>query len=533
MTRAPSTLLGDRYALVERIAVGGMGEVWCADDSVLGRAVAVKILRDEYVGDETFRQRFRAEAQHAALLVHPNVAQVFDFNEGDDGADTPPWLVMELIRGEPLSELIAREAPLPADRVWSIVGQAASALAAAHAAGVVHRDIKPANLLLCSDGTVKVTDFGIARATGASSMTSTGIMLGTPHYLSPEQIAGQSATPASDFYALGVVAYECLTGRRPFEGEPIAVMLAHRDEPPPAVPDSAPPALQELVSALLDKDPETRPTDGAAIAAQAERMRGGETGVGLSRAPSAPPPAPVVPVAPVVPGAPYPAEPKPAANGEPSTSILAVPAPTEAEPAATPVPTPGRRSWHALPPWSIAAIAAAVCFAAAGIVAWTESGGPATPARANAPAKTAALSPVHVAAAQPFTSGGGSADHPEEAPLAIDGNPGTAWFTQHYATASFGGLRSGSGLVLDLGAAVDVKRLSVRFAVPGTAVTVHAGNDPSSLLSAQTVGSSGSAPSTWELRPGVTARYWLIWFTRLAPSDGAFRAGVADVAFAR
>jgi len=520
VTLAPSTLLGDRYALIERLAVGGMGEVWCADDSVLGRAVAIKILRDEYAGDETFRQRFRAEAQNAALLVHPNVAQVFDFNEGDDASGTPPWLVMELIRGERLADLIAREAPLPAERTWSIVGQAASALAAAHAAGVVHRDIKPANLLLCPDGTVKVTDFGIARANGSSSVTSTGVMLGTPHYLSPEQVAGQSATAASDFYALGVVAYECVTGHRPFQGDPMAVLIAHRDEEPPPVPESVQPALRELVTALLSKDPERRPTDGAAIAGQAERMLGRESSVA---APDVPVVAPAPPAGPITA---YPDEPSP------STSVLAAPTPT---PMPTPAPAPARERRPQLPPWILAAAAAAVCFAAAGIVAWTQvGGGSSTPsAHAAGPAKGSSLTAVHVAAAQPFSDGGGSSDHPEEAALAIDGNPSTAWFTQHYATASFGGLRSGTGLVLDLGAPVDVKRLVVQLAVPGTAAVVHAGDDLSSLSSATTVGTAPSAPSTWTLRPGVKARYWLIWFTRLAPSDGAFRAGVADVAFAR
>jgi len=532
VTLAPSTLLGDRYALTERLAVGGMGEVWCADDSVLGRAVAVKILRDQYADDETFRERFRAEAQHAALLVHPNVAQVFDFNEGDEATDTPPWLVMELIRGEPLADLIAREAPLPADRVWSIVGQAASALAAAHAAGVVHRDIKPANLLLCSDGTVKVTDFGIARAAGSASVTSTGIMLGTPHYLSPEQVAGQTATAASDFYALGVLAYECLTGSRPFEGEPMAVLIAQRDQPPPPVPESAPPALRELVTALLDKDPERRPTDGAAIAAQASRMLEGGAGA---------PARPVVeayPEEPVATGSDGPATPPPATpSPAPSTSVLSPPPPVATAPAAGPVvePAPSPRRRSDVPSWIIAATAALVCFAAAGLIAWTQIGATSKPsAQAASRAKPAAhLSAVHVASAQPFSGDGASSDHPEEAALAIDGDASTAWYTQHYASASFGGLHSGSGLVLDLGSAVDVKQLVVRLAVPGTAVTVHAGNDESSLLSGKTVGSSESAPSTWVLRPGTSARYWLVWFTRLAPSDGAFRAGVADASFAR
>src|SRR3954466_10648583 len=249
-----------------------MGEVWCAEDLVLGRSVAVKVLREEHAGDPTFRRRFREEAQHAAMLVHPNVAQVFDFGEGDEEAGEPPYLVMELIRGEPLSTVLEREGPLDAERTWSIVGQTASALSAAHAAGIVHRDIKPGNILLCADGTVKVTDFGIARAAGSSAVTTAGTLLGTPHYISPEQVNGDNITAASDFYALGAVAYECLTGSRLYDGDAMSVMLAHRNDPPPTLPDGIPAGLRDLVMALLDKDPSQRPTDGRAIAAQADRF---------------------------------------------------------------------------------------------------------------------------------------------------------------------------------------------------------------------------------------------------------------------
>src|SRR4051812_24623084 len=188
-----------------------MGEVWCAEDLVLGRSVAVKVLREEHAGEPTFRRRFREEAQHAAMLVHPNVAQVFDFGEGDESAGEPPYLVMELIRGEPLSALLARDAPLDAERTWSIIGQAASALAAAHDAGLVHRDIKPANLLLCPEGGLKTPASGIPRGPGPAAVTTAGNVLGTPHYISPEQVAGDPVSAATDFYALGVVAYECLT----------------------------------------------------------------------------------------------------------------------------------------------------------------------------------------------------------------------------------------------------------------------------------------------------------------------------------
>src|SRR5947209_654659 len=272
VTRAASITLGRRYHLVERLAVGGMGEVWRANDEVSRRSVPVTVLREAHAGVPQFRRRFRTEAQHAAMLVHPNVAQVFDFGEGDESTGEPPYLVMELIRGEPLSALLARNAPLDAEQTWSIIGQAASALASAHEAGLVHRDIKPANLLLCPDGVLKITDFGIARATGSAAVTTAGNMLGTPHYISPEQVAGEPVSPATDFYALGVVAYECLTGQRLYDGDAMSVLVAHRDAPAPALPSGTPARLPDLVTALPDKDPAKRPTDGRAIAAQADRF---------------------------------------------------------------------------------------------------------------------------------------------------------------------------------------------------------------------------------------------------------------------
>ena len=211
-----NTVLGGRYRLTERIATGGQGEVWHAEDTALGRPTALKVLRGEYAGDADFRERFRREAQHAAMLSHPGIAQVFDYNEGDHG--TPPYLVMEYVDGESLSAAIAREAPMSHDRVLDIIIAAASALAAAHAAGLVHRDVKPGNLLLGRDGSIKITDFGIARVMDASPLTRTGILMGTPLYLSPEQATGMGATAASDLYALGILAYEMLVGSPPYEG---------------------------------------------------------------------------------------------------------------------------------------------------------------------------------------------------------------------------------------------------------------------------------------------------------------------------
>jgi eukaryotic-like serine/threonine-protein kinase len=195
--RTAEKLLDGRYRLLSVIAVGGMGRVWRAVDTRLDRPVAVKVLRAELSGDETFRSRFRTEARHAGRLSHPNIAAVHDYGECADPATGDPiaYLVMELVDGEPLSQLLQRT-PVPGlERSLDIVRQTASALAAAHAAGVVHRDVKPANVLLDADGVVKLTDFGIAWTAADAKLTSTGHVLGTPHYLSPEQVQGGGRRP--------------------------------------------------------------------------------------------------------------------------------------------------------------------------------------------------------------------------------------------------------------------------------------------------------------------------------------------------
>ena len=249
-------VLGDRYTLTGRIASGGMGDVWEASDSVLERQVAVKILRPSLEEEEVFARRFRNEALHTANLAHVNVATVFDYGEEDNLA----YLVMELVPGEALSDLVRREGALPPDQVRTILAQAALALGAAHEAGVVHRDVKPANILVMPDGTVKLTDFGIARAVDGSGHTQTGEVLGTPHYLSPEQALGEAATGASDLYALGIVGHELLTGQRPFDkGTPVATALAQVNDPPPPLPTHVPPGLRSLIEQCLEKKPSDRP----------------------------------------------------------------------------------------------------------------------------------------------------------------------------------------------------------------------------------------------------------------------------------
>jgi len=272
----PASAIDARYRLEARIAGGGMGEVWRAQDEVLGRAVAVKVLRPEYADDPEFRARFRAEARHTAALSHPGIATVHDYGEVEapdahGNLRTSPYLVLELVPGESLARLLAREGRLPPDRALDVLAQAGRALQAAHDAGIVHRDVKPANLLVRTDAVIKVTDLGIARAAGATALTGTGAIIGTPHYLSPEQAAGGAATAASDVYALGVVGYQCLAGRRPYGAEhPAAILAAHRDLPPDPLPGDVPPAAAQIILRALAKRPGDRPS-AAELAAEATR----------------------------------------------------------------------------------------------------------------------------------------------------------------------------------------------------------------------------------------------------------------------
>ena len=269
-------LLAGRYRLTDRIAAGGMGEVWRAEDSLLNRAVAVKLLPTGRAGDEAFLARFRAEARYAASLSHSGIARVYDYGESAEFGGA--YLVMELVNGEPLSAILARAERLSADAALDIISQSARALDAAHQAGIVHRDIKPGNLLVAAGGTTKITDFGIATAVAAaqaSHLTETGMVMGTAMYVSPEQATGSQVTDASDIYSLGVVAYECLAGHPPFTAsEPLAIAFAHKHEPVPALPPDVPAPVAELVYHMLAKTPEERPANMQAVADRADVLRG-------------------------------------------------------------------------------------------------------------------------------------------------------------------------------------------------------------------------------------------------------------------
>jgi tRNA A-37 threonylcarbamoyl transferase component Bud32 len=261
-------VLGGRYRLLERIATGGMGSVWSADDTVLHRRVAVKLLSESLGTDPQFVERFRREARAAAGLSHPNISGVFDYGEEGD----TPFLVMELIDGETLADRIGREGRLPPEEAARIAADVADALQAAHEAGVIHRDVKPGNVMLDGRGHVRVMDFGIAAASWAAPITATGTTLGTASYLSPEQASGERATPSSDIYSLGCVLFEMLTGRPPFAGDsPVAVATAHVREAPASVRELAPDTPAALAAACdraLSKDPRGRPLSAAAFASE-------------------------------------------------------------------------------------------------------------------------------------------------------------------------------------------------------------------------------------------------------------------------
>ena len=254
--------LGDRYRIESLLATGGMGEVWSARDTVLQRTVAVKALRPGALPDPAAAERLRAEARAAAMLSCERVVNIHDAGEFVDAdGRTVPYLVMELVPGQPLNQVLREQGPLSEQRTIQVLSQVAEALVAAHTVGLVHRDIKPANILMLPTGDCKVVDFGISHHAGSTGMTATGLMVGTARYLSPEQVAGERATAASDIYSLGVVGHEALRGQPMYDGDSdIGVALAHVQQSPPPLPATVSPALVAVITSMLAKEPAARPT---------------------------------------------------------------------------------------------------------------------------------------------------------------------------------------------------------------------------------------------------------------------------------
>ena len=268
-----NTILNDRYRLVSVLATGGMGVIWRGWDKRSQSVVAVKVLKEDLVGQETFLARLRAEAQNAARLRHPNLAAVYDWGETEGQG----WIVMELVEGRPLSDILAGGHRMDWEQLASILAQIAGGLQACHENKVIHRDVKPANILVSDKGVAKLTDFGISLAPRAEALTAAGMVMGTAQYLPPEQAMGEKATASGDIYALGVIAYEALAGRRPFTGATqVDIALSHVKDPVPPLPAEVPEGVAQLVYRMLEKDPRLRPASVAEVVTQIKGLWHGQ-----------------------------------------------------------------------------------------------------------------------------------------------------------------------------------------------------------------------------------------------------------------
>lgn len=311
---SPGTVLNGRYRIESRIASGGMGDVWKGTDDVLDRTVAIKIMLSALLEEPGFVKRFHAEAKTMAGINHPGVVRIYDFGNDQHLA----YLIMELIEGDPLSRTLNKVGRLTPARTMLLIAQAADALQAAHDKGIVHRDVKPGNLLVRPNGTLVLTDFGIARSAAASQLTATGAVMGTASYLAPEQASGVGASAASDVYSLGVVAYQCLTGHRPYDGDtPLEIAMKHVTGTPKAMPNDIPPVVRQIVERAMSKEPGNRWPTAASFANAARQAAGALThGSG-----------PTLPVQPVSPVSPSPVSATPVSPGPSRPLSPATPVP--------------------------------------------------------------------------------------------------------------------------------------------------------------------------------------------------------------
>jgi len=509
--------LAGRYRLDHHIASGGMAEVWAATDEVLGRPVAVKVLHGHLADDPVLRARFHHEAVAAARLVHPSIVAIYDTCD-EPGAEA---IVMELVRGRTLRQFLDERGRLEPVEVVHIGAEVASALACAHRAGIVHRDVKPANILLSDDGRVLVTDFGIAKVLDEPDLTKTSQLLGTVKYLAPEQVESGPIDARTDVYALGAVLYEATCGEAPFRADTqaaLALARLHRDpQPPHDVVAGVPPMLESAVMRALARRPEQR-------YATAEEFRTALLGTRLDHGDHT-----------VVTGIP--------SVGADATRAGSVfdPGPpgvhdtpgwgTSATTAAAHRSAPPRRRLG--PGVVVSLVIVAVLVLAALLVATTDVGhqlfSPDEPSSSSSvpPATIAA-----VAGAHSFDPGGDDAVENERlASEAIDGRSDTSWRTETYSSRSFGNLKGGVGLVIDLAEATDLGKLTIASPTVGWSVTAYvADGDPADLAGWGTPVASASGigqGTTLDLK-GSKGSSVLLWITDLG--DGPqYRVEITDV----
>ncbi|MDQ4125693.1 MAG: protein kinase [Actinomycetota bacterium] len=479
---APARTIADRYVLEELLARGGMGSVYKARDEVLARSVAVKILHPHLSDDPDFLARFRREAVAAAGLGHPGIVAIYDTGTDTTDEGERHYIVMEHCAGGTLTDLMAAERVFDPGRACGIASEICSSLGFAHRAGVVHRDVKPDNVLFSDDGTLKVADFGIAKAAYASGdITTTGSILGTVTYISPEQAAGREPDARSDVYSTGVVLYELLAGRPPFQGETdVATAMMHLKEAPTplrALKPHVPRDLEATVAKALAKEPDERWSS-------AEDMRRALHG----------------------------------ASG--ATTVMTRP-PVPDRPAAAAEPHRSDTRWVG-PVLALIVFAVLLAFLVPRLLEDEPSGGRGRPGNRGGGAPGAGGAAIEVTGAESFDPDGDGDEHSDEAPLAIDGNPSSAWGAEDYQSslASLG--KSGIGLVLDLGSAQDVTSVEIRTSTPGFSFEIRAGDSaPVAAADLDEVGYVGAARATEEVTfDTVGAQYWLVWVTKLPGEDG-------------
>lgn len=455
---AVAQLIADRYEVKEIVGTGGMSSVYCAFDTLLERHVALKILHEQFGADEEHVERFRREARAVAQLSHSHIVTVIDRGE-EDGRQ---FIVFELIEGENLKELVTRGGPLPVRRVLELGLEVGRALAFAHAQGLVHRDVKPQNVLLNGEGLAKVTDFGIVRTLDAVGQTETGTVLGTSHYIAPEQARGERVDAHTDVYSFGVVLYELLAGDVPYPGDSfLTVAMKHVNEPVPNVLEHRPDAplrLASLIERCMAKVPADRPASMNEVVSELESVLSDLDGK----------------------------------DGGEATMII--------KPKAAPKRTRAPRK--RFPVWPALVGALLLAAVVGGILLASRDGG--NPGGA-------AGSTVKLQGVASFDPQGDGEEHSERVRDATDGDPATYWTTERYNSFS----KPGVGLVLDAGEARELSQIAVTTDTPGFTAEIRAGDSPQGPFDT-VVGPSRTVTdsATWDL-DGAKSQYYVVWITRL------------------
>jgi eukaryotic-like serine/threonine-protein kinase len=461
-------VIAGRYELLELVGRGGMSTVWKAQDRLLDRTVAIKVLHEQFTQDEEYVERFRREARSVAQLSHPNIVTVID--RGEDGGRQ--YIVFEYVAGWNLKQVIERQGPLPIRDALLLALQMARALGFAHDRGLIHRDVKPQNVLLNEDGQAKMTDFGIARSVDVDGVTITGTVLGTSEYIAPEQARGQRVDALTDVYSLGVVLYELLAGGVPFHGENfVAVALRHVNEPPPDVLDrrpDCPPRVAMAIERAMAKRPEDRFQSMDELVSELEACL---------------------------------------ADLDPSSEEATMISRRPVRPVRQPRPARRRRRiglvWPILAVLAIIGIAA---LAAWGALALRDDGGGSPTAATSGPIR---LSGIGAYDPEPP---GDNAEHDDEAANATDGDSGTYWTTETYN--DFSNSKPGVGLVLDAGKNVEPKSITVTTDTPGFTAQIRDSDSPQGPFQPVSDSQTVEGETTFNL-DNADARYFVVWITDL------------------